>query len=53
MKDPDNLEAYKILKRYKYQLTRQQIKTLKGQIKAGDIKGFFKGLKKLINKEEV
>lgn len=46
-------EAYKILKRYKYQLTRQQINTLKGQIKAGDLKGFYKGLKKLINKEDI
>lgn len=46
-------EAYKILKRYKYQLTRQQVNTLKGQIKAGDIKGFYKGLKKLINKEDI
>lgn len=49
----DPIEAYKILKRYKYQLTRQQVSTLKGQIKAGDIKGFFKGLKKLINKEDI
>lgn len=46
-------EAYKILKRYKYQLTRQQVNTLKGQIKAGDLKGFYKGLKKLINKEDI
>ena len=53
MKDPDNLEAYKILKRYKYQLTRQQVNTLKGQIKAGDLKGFYKGLKKILNKEDI
>ena len=46
-------EAYKILKRYKYQLTRQQVNTLKGQIKAGDIKGFYKGLKKILNKEDI
>lgn len=46
-------EAYKILKKYKYKLTRQQVSTLKGQIKAGDIKGFYKGLKKLINKEDI
>lgn len=46
-------EAYKILKKYKYKLTRQQVNTLKGQIKAGDIKGFYKGLKKLINKEDI
>lgn len=46
-------EAYKILKRYKYQLTRQQVNTLKGQIKAGDIEGFYKGLKKILNKEDI
>lgn len=46
-------EAYKILKKYKYKLTRQQVSTLKGQIKAGDLKGFYKGLKKLINKEDI
>lgn len=46
-------EAYKILKRYKYQLTRQQVNTLKGQIKAGDLKGFYKGLKKILNKEDI
>ena len=45
-------QAYKILKRYKYQLTRQQKNTLKGQIKAGDIEGFYKGINKLIKKED-
>lgn len=49
----DPIEAYKILKRYKYQLTRQQENTLKGQIKAGDIEGFYKGLKKILNKEDI
>lgn len=43
-------EAYKTLKRYKYQLTRQQANTFKGQIKSGDIEGFYKGLKKIIAK---
>ena len=45
-------EAYKILKRYKYQLTRQQVNTLKGQIKAGDIEGFYKGLKNIISRRK-
>lgn len=49
----DPIEAYRILKRYKYQLTRQQVNTLKGQIKAGDIEGFYKGLKKILNKEDI
>lgn len=36
------------LSRYQYRLTRQQYRTLKGQIKAGDIKGAAKGLEKLL-----
>ena len=42
-------ECFKLLKRYKYKLTRQQKRTLKGQILSGDIEGFKKGLVKLIN----
>ncbi len=41
-------ECYDLLKKYKVKLTRQQILTLKGQIKKGDYIGFKKGLKKLI-----
>ena len=37
-------EQYKLLKEYKGILTKQQYKTLKGQIKKGDIQGFRKGL---------
>ena len=36
------------LSRYQYRLTRQQYRTLKGQIKAGDIEGAAKGLEKLL-----
>lgn len=36
------------LARYQYRLTRQQYRTLKGQIKAGDIEGAAKGLEKLL-----
>ncbi len=43
-------EAFKILKLYKYRLTKQQYKTFKGQILSGDIEGFRKGLFKVINK---
>ena len=37
-----------LLKKYRHKLTRQQLLTLKGQIKVGDYIGFKKGLKKLI-----
>ena len=33
---------------YKPQLTRQQYKTLKGQILAGDAEGAMRGLKKIL-----
>lgn len=39
-------EAFILLKKYKYKLTKQQAKTFKGQILSGDIEGFKKGLKK-------
>lgn len=39
-----------ILKNYKDKLTRQQLKTFKGQILSGDYIGFQKGLKKVMNK---
>lgn len=34
----------KILKNYKYRLSKQQYRTLKGQILSGNIEGFKKGL---------
>jgi hypothetical protein len=40
--------ALKTLKSYRGKLTRQQIRTLKGQILAGDAEGAIKGLKKLL-----
>lgn len=39
---------FNLLKEYKNQLTKQQYKTLKGQILSGDIEGFRKGLFKII-----
>ena len=41
MKD---INLYKMLKCNKYKLTRQQYKTIKGQIKAGDYEGALKGI---------
>lgn len=40
-------EAFNLLKEYKHILTKQQYKTLKGQILKGDIEGFRKGLFKI------
>lgn len=39
------------LKKYKNILTKQQYKTIKGQIIAGDTEGAMKGLNKLINRK--
>lgn len=36
------------IRRNKKQLTKQQIRTLKGQVFSGDIEGAMKGLDKLI-----
>ena len=44
-------ECFKLLKEYKHILTKQQMKTLKGQILSGDIEGFRKGLFKLAKKK--
>lgn len=41
------LEAFKLLKANKHQLTKQQYRTFKGQILHNDIEGFKKGLNKL------
>lgn len=42
---------WKLLKDSKEYLTRQQYKTIKGQIIAGDIDGAQKGLKRLMRKQ--
>ena len=41
-------EAMRQLKAHREQLTRQQVRTLKGQILAGDIAGAMKGLDRII-----
>lgn len=40
----EELECFRLLKSYKYKINRQQFLTFKGQIKAGDYKGFRNGL---------
>lgn len=44
---------YSLLNKHRSQLTKQQFKTIKGQIVAGDYVGARKGLKKLLNKKKV
>lgn len=39
---------YRMLKKAKPYLTKQQYRTIKGQIVAGDVEGAKKGLKKLL-----
>ncbi len=41
-------EYFRLLNQYKKQLTKQQYKTFKGQIKSGDTKGFVRGLSKVL-----
>lgn len=45
-------ECFVLLKHYKYKLNKQQYKTFKGQIKAGDYDGFRKGLFNLMMKKK-
>lgn len=44
--------ALSVLNRYRTKIARQQYKTLKGQILAGDYYGAMKGLKKIVSREE-
>lgn len=44
-----SMEELNILFRYRKKLTRQQFKTLKGQMLHGDKTGAIKGLHKLLN----
>ena len=41
---------YRLLKKYKHVLTKQQYLTIKGQVKAGDIEGAKKGLKRVLER---
>lgn len=40
----------KTLGKYKYVLTRQQLLTLKGLAKSGNVTGAYKGLKKILER---
>lgn len=46
------IEELKLLKKYRKVLNKQQYKTFKGQILAGDINGFRKGLFSLIMRKK-
>lgn len=43
-------KAMKELKKHKYKIPKNTYKTMKGQILSGDIKGFYKGLHKMLQK---
>ena len=49
----DKIDNLKLLKSYKFKMTKQQYKTFKGQILSGNISGFRKGLFKLIKEGKV
>lgn len=42
--DKEIVACFKLLKAYKYRLSKQQYRTLKGQILSGNYEGFRKGL---------
>ena len=44
-------ENLKLLSKYRLNLSRQQFKTFKGQILAGDINAFRKGLIKVLERD--
>jgi hypothetical protein len=41
------IKLYKLLDQYKWRMTKQQYKTIKGQIKKGDFEGALKGISRL------
>lgn len=48
--DYDTRDAYECLRKYRRHLTRQQVRTLVGQIKAGDINAAMNGLDKILTR---
>lgn len=48
----DNREAYLLLKQYRNRLTRQQVRTLAGQIRHGKHNEAMNGLAKILNRGE-
>ena len=45
-------ENLKLLSKYRFNLSRQQFKTFKGQILAGDINAFRNGLMKVLERDK-
>ena len=43
--------ALMFLKAYRFQLSQQQYKTLRGQVLAGDSQGAMKGLKRIMERK--
>lgn len=41
------VRLYKLLNQYKWRMTKQQYKTIKGQIKKGDFEGALKGINRI------
>lgn len=48
----DTRAAMMMLKTYHASLTRQQIRTLKGQVLAGDIDGAMRGLDRILGRRK-
>ena len=44
--------AYRLIKEHRDALTPQQMKTLKGQCRSGDIEGAIKGLYRILRRNE-
>ena len=42
------IDDFKLLKKYRHQISKQQYRTFKGQIISGDSLGFRKGLKRVL-----
>ena len=49
--DMDITVALMEIRQHRHRLTRQQIRTIKGQVLSGDIEGAMRGLNKLIGGE--
>lgn len=45
-------EAYALLRKHQRNLSRQQIRTLKGQIRAGDTEGAMRGIKRITQERQ-
>ena len=47
----NRLDVETLMKKHIKNLTRQQVKTLKGQLNSGDIVGAYKGLNKILTRQ--